>query len=358
MNIKHLCWATLSAILIGCSSAPQSYTVSGTVDPSLNGTRVTMEDYHSNKIVAETVVKDGAFSFEGSIKGDSIRRINLSKQYANLILEGGDIVIDFANHNATGTELNRQLNTFMSTLNLADELADRNYADLKADNTLSDEEKLMRQKSFVERVKNNLLAEARTIISTNDNALGAFVMWKICNFTLTPEQFFELYSQGGKYINNLRMIQAAYQNMSAASATAEGKHFTDFTIANGNLDGTPAKLSDYVGKGKYVLVDFWASWCGPCRRAIPVIREVWEQYHGDRFEVLGVAVWDERTSSEKAIKELDLPWAQIIDAQDIPTDLYGIDGIPHIILFGPDGTIVARNLHGDGLKSTVAKLME
>lgn len=206
MSMKQFVWACFSALLVGCSSAPQPYTVSGTVDASFEGASVTMEDYHRNKIVARTVVKDGRFAFEGSIAGDSIRRINLGKQYANLILEGGELVIDFENHNASGTEKNRQLNEFMGNLNLFEELADRNYATLKADSSLSKKEIMSRQKSFVERLKTKLLADAGTIISTNDNALGGFVMWRICNFTLTPEEFFDLYSLGGEYIANLRMI--------------------------------------------------------------------------------------------------------------------------------------------------------
>ena len=117
------------------------------------------------------------------------------------------------------------------------------------------------------------------------------------------------------------------------------------------------KLSQYVHPDRYTLVDFWASWCGPCRREIPVIREVWEKYRGDKFEVLGVAVWDKREDTLKAAADLGIEWAQILDAQGVPTDLYGINGIPHIILFGPDGTIVARGLRGDALKEKVAEIM-
>jgi thiol-disulfide isomerase/thioredoxin len=139
--------------------------------------------------------------------------------------------------------------------------------------------------------------------------------------------------------------------------TAVGRIFTDFTIENGNLDNTPAKFSDYIGKGKYILVDFWASWCGPCRKEIPNLKKVYEKYKGDKFDILGVAVWDKRDATLKAIEEEGMKWNQIIDAQTVPTEIYGIQGIPHIVLFAPDGTIVERNLRGDGIGKKIAEVL-
>ena len=140
-----------------------------------------------------------------------------------------------------------------------------------------------------------------------------------------------------------------------AEAAVLPEDFLDFTASLPG--GGTAKLSDFVGHGKYILVDFWASWCGPCRREIPNIKNVYETYHGDLFDIVSVAVWDKPEDSLEAIEEEGLVWNQLIDAGRVPTDLYGIEGIPHLILFGPDGTIVARDIRGPEIGAAVAKAL-
>ncbi len=113
-----------------------------------------------------------------------------------------------------------------------------------------------------------------------------------------------------------------------------------------------------MGKGKPVLVDFWASWCGPCIRETAVLKELLAEYGDKGLEVLGVAVWDKPEDTLAAIEQHQLPWQQIINAQTIPTDLYGIAGIPCIMLIAPDGTIVSRDLQDNALRQSVKALMD
>ena len=189
--------------------------------------------------------------------------------------------------------------------------------------------------------------DKKTFEENKDNVIGAFLLNSL-QYDMTPAQVDSMLALLDPSLSETPAVAKIKAANDAKINTAEGKMFTDFDI-NGK------KLSDYVGKGKYILVDFWASWCGPCKREIPNIKNVYEKYNGDDFDVLSVAVWDKPQESIDTAKAYGVNWNEIIDAQRIPTDIYGIQGIPHIILFGPDGTIVKRGLRGEGIEEEVAK---
>ncbi|MBQ0077966.1 MAG: TlpA family protein disulfide reductase [Bacteroidales bacterium] len=142
----------------------------------------------------------------------------------------------------------------------------------------------------------------------------------------------------------------AAEKKAPAYETLVGSKFLDFEV-----DGV--KFSDYVGKGKVILVDFWASWCGPCRGEVPNIAKVYAKYAGERFDVLSVAVWDKPEDTKAAAEKLGISWDQIINAQRIPTDIYGIEYIPQILLFDADGTLLAHDLREGEIEKAVKKAL-
>lgn len=115
-----------------------------------------------------------------------------------------------------------------------------------------------------------------------------------------------------------------------------------------------------MGKGKYVLVDFWASWCGPCRTEMPNIVKTYEKYAGDDFEIVGVSFDSKKEAWTKSINEMKLTWPHMSDLKGwncAAAKLYAISGIPHTILFDRKGKIIARNLHGEELNLKLESLL-
>jgi thiol-disulfide isomerase/thioredoxin len=130
-------------------------------------------------------------------------------------------------------------------------------------------------------------------------------------------------------------------------------------IALPSLNGDTVRLSSY--KGKYVLVDFWASWCGPCRRENPTVVAAYNKYKGKNFDVLGVSLDDARKNWENAVKQDSLTWTHVSDLKRWETNLvqvYGFNSIPFNILVDPTGKIIAAGLHGEELERKLAEVLK
>ncbi len=188
-------------------------------------------------------------------------------------------------------------------------------------------------------------------IKANKNDAGSYAICNILSYVMDKGELIKMIDED-EYFSKDEKIKQVKEVWLVQAKTAPGKMFVDFEA---EYAGKTTKLSDYVGKGKYVLVDFWASWCGPCKREIPNLIKVYEKYKGDKFEVLGVATWDKPDATIQAIEMLGITYPQMLNAQKAGSDAYGILGIPEIILFAPDGTIVERGLRGDAIEKIVAE---
>ena len=309
-----------------------------------------------------TVVENNAFAFAGqvdSVMNATVTILNGKRRAprAAFILEPGEIKLTVGKPSyCSGTPFNDVFNEFNTKKNtLVDEFNNK-YEEINLDESLSDEEKENKIDEIYDSVNASLQEiESELFANHTNDVIGYNAFLDLAEDKAT---FDSLYNIAGDIIKNGPKVQREKARYEAYDNTGEGKMFTDFTIEHGNADGTEAKLSDYVGKGKYVLVDFWASWCGPCKGEMPNLAEVYNKYKGDNFELVGVAVWDKREDTEKVLPTLPITWPIIYDAQHIPTDIYGINGIPHIILFGPDGTILARDLRGKKIGEKIAEYLD
>ncbi|MBI5915116.1 MAG: TlpA family protein disulfide reductase [Bacteroidetes bacterium] len=145
------------------------------------------------------------------------------------------------------------------------------------------------------------------------------------------------------------------QLLKLSGSFVSGGDAPDFTM--NDRDGKPVKLSDF--RGKVVLVDFWASWCGPCRRENPHVVEAYNKYHPKGFDVLGVSLDKTKEPWLAAIEKDGLIWNHVSDLKGWSNDaarLYGVTSIPHTVLVGKDGKIIARNLRGAALDAKLAEI--
>ena len=340
----------------------QSYTIKGTAGAQAEGNTIYLVDQNSMAFADSCVVKEGQFKFEGTAQDQLLFEVKYgqrSRHKVYVIVEpGSNVEVDLASQPAKVTDnggltdkmiavetavatAGNAVNAKIREMQAAGKSRDEIYAALNAD---------------IEAI---YAIYQKAIDDNADNMVGAYVMGMVINqFYDSLEKLDEAMSKV-KYADKVFRIRYEREGYLKAAATQAGKMFVDFSGLS--VDGSVSKLSDYVGKGKYVLVDFWASWCGPCKGEIPNLIVLQNRFGGAKFMVLGGNVWDEEEKFKAAIPAEGITYPQIYiprDNKDNATEMYGIKGIPQIILFAPDGTIVQRDLRGSEMKALVEEKMK
>lgn len=338
-DMKATLIASAAAVaLVACAAKAQDNNYKVTVDiPSMSeGEMVYMMNYDTSDKMDSTVIKNGKAVFEGVIETPAfVRLASDGNRLGMFILEQGDINV--VNGDAAGTPLNAALAKYGEEV----QALNNSFGALPEDD-----------EAGRDSIYSSYLSLTDSVMNANiDNPIGYYLFLQKA-YDMSREELDAALAKTPslKEYTRIQKVMAVFDRL---DATAPGKMFTDFEVT---YDGNTHHFSDYVGKGKYTLVDFWASWCGPCMRKMPHLKEIYAEYAPKGLEVLGVAVWDEPENTIAKIEQLQLPWKQIIDAQTIPTDLYGILGIPCIMLFAPDGTIVGRNFEDDELNKILSDI--
>lgn len=344
------------ASLMTYAQSPYTYRVEGELkDDSFNGKTLHIMRYDDNRNIDSARVENRKFAFEGEAAGHAFCRIDAGRQFANFILDEGTARVDFSAHKATGTPLNTVFGQMETTL---DSIRQGGKAHMEAIKKEKPDaaEWMPIWKAYHDAHIRPPMQEVlkRYILANKENGIGECA-FRNYSMMCSPEEMDTLLEEAGDWLHSLKTVQRIKARFAALKNTAVGKPFAD--LAGEDTEGKAIRLSDFVGKGKYVLADMWASWCAPCREEIPNLAEIHRTYKDKGLIVVGIATWDRKERILKAIKELNMTWPQLLDSRQEAMKLYGVDGIPHIILFAPDGTIVARNLRGAEMKLQVAEVM-
>ena len=313
--------------------APTSYTVTGILpDSSMNGKEVIIRPATSRDVIATTTVNGNKFVFEGvadTIK-HCIAQVKGARSLSQFILENGNIELD---------------------------LTVEKYHTFKPSGTKNND-------IFAEILEDSILNTAapksegeQWFTKHNNDIIGLLLLRTTFFDALTIDDKISIIEKFGENLKNEKFVKDTYERLKAQKATSVGQPYTD--VEGTDASGNSVKLSDYAGKGNYVLVDMWASWCPPCKAEIPNIAEVNNLYKDKGLTVVGIFVWDDAKNLEPTLKAEGVTWAQIIDKNGNATNAYGVDGIPEIMLIGPDGTILEREgaMRGKNMKKTIEKYL-
>ncbi|MBK5720397.1 AhpC/TSA family protein [Dysgonomonas sp. Marseille-P4677] len=363
---KIILFLSVVAMLVTSCVEKEAFTIKGTLpNTEYDGKQVYLKVLGENwkdLIAIDTVtVTNGSFEFKGLAKGGSIIHfIELAeptdkvKRPVLLVVEPGQIEVSMDSISTVkGTASNDSYQAFNDKLGAIDSEMKALYKKAQEDTTKTLRAEL--EKQFEEKDAQKAAANFDFVKANAQNQLGAY-FFSSRSYMFSLDQMKEISALiKPEYKTNERMkkVEARIQ---ALDATSEGKVFTD--LKGKTPEGADASLADYAGKGNYVLVDFWASWCPPCRAEMPKLVEAYKLNKGKGFEIVGISLDKNNEDWVKGIKNLGITWPQISDLKFWDSELaaaYGINSIPHLVLLDKDGKIMARGLSAD---QAVAKLNE
>ena len=338
---KIILIAAAAIMLFGCGKK-SAYTITGDIK-GLSGTITLMDEKGEN--VAEVPVTDGKFTIEGVAEEPSLGLLaNDNQPIAMLFLEPGNISVTGDTQQSitiSGTKANDNNAIF----------TEKQYAIMEGFFTAASEEER-------QAVADELKSYIETTMTENlDNYFGLYLLTNIIS-SMDGDEIIAWLDKFDDAVRNTTLAQEVRAHAEAMNNTSVGSKFIDITLPD--ADGNEIALSSLVGEGKYVLLDFWASWCMPCIRELPFLVKTYELYHDKGFEIYGVSLDRDIESWITAMKDNAMTWpnVSIIDNEEqTATTDYAVQSIPANFLIDPDGNIIAKNLRGEEVQTKIAELL-
>jgi thiol-disulfide isomerase/thioredoxin len=337
----------------------------------MNGQTVYLENYlwymrmSDRKILDSITVKDRKFEFKGKTDSSYMALLSTnSRPFAMIFVENGNIKInipeDVNKSVATGTKLNDLYKLYSETV----EPTSNKLTELMqyANSQMPTEELRREIDEKYEALSQEMKQVSIKFLDENPGTLlSAYILAGTMSQKVDAETVQNVYDQFDENVKNSALgniILKELNRMQMKDVTI-GEMYKDMTMKT--PDGKDISLSDYAGKGKYVLIDFWASWCGPCRQENPNVVALYKEYKNKDFEIVGVSLDDNNEAWIKGIKDDGITWPQMSDLKKWDSEAvmkYSIQGIPFTVLLDKEGKIIEINLRGDKLKEKLKAIIQ
>ncbi len=258
-----------------------------------------------------------------------------------------------------GSSVHKQYDSYSAGLATIASQKEALLAEWRTAQKAEDEAKLSSLEKKYEELDNEESKYNKSFVLNNRASfVTPFIIRRAMFYTLSLDELKSLVSSLDKSVSQSVYTKDLNEQILVLEKVAIGQKYTDIVLPG--VDGSEMKLSSYIGKN-VVLVDFWASWCGPCRRKNPNVVKIYQEYHAKGFDIVGVSFDTNEKGWKDAITADNLTWPQMSDLKgwsSATAGLYGVSSIPHTVLIDKDGTIIAKNLHGDELKEKLDDLLK
>ncbi|MDE6778498.1 MAG: AhpC/TSA family protein [Alistipes sp.] len=345
--------AAVAAMLASCAGG-KGYTVTGHVE-GVEG-YVYLENSETHAIIDSAKVVDGRFVFEGKVETPMLVVVHDAPSddadpaiYANLFLEPGDAVIETDGDDVavSGTPANEAFAAFRAARR---ELLERYYADGTT----------VEERRTIEVQHDSMVRKAME--DNRTNLFGAIVLAQNLAYELSGSEMIAEIEKFPAELQATALLTKARETAEAKARTEVGQPYID--VEQNDADGNALALSAVVADpaNKYVLVDFWASWCGPCMGEVPYLVETYAKYHDKGFEIYGISFDKNRDAWLAAVADKQMTWLHVSDLTGFDNQAardYAVQGIPsNFLVETASGTIVATNLRGEALGEKIAELLD